>query len=162
MLRSTRLQDWFIENAGADSWDEWDFTATLGQEKSLEVLSQHWDTWITEDDMDVMFNHGINHIRIPTGYWAWIPTTGDEPYLNNSAVYQAQIDKVLGWAYARGMYVVLDLHGLPGSQNGEQASGHNTTTPAVSTAAPGKPDKCCNLSQTMAVTGSGVQTCDEM
>lgn len=80
--------------------------------------------------MDIMFQHGINHIRIPTGFWAWIPTTGDEPYVNNTAAYQAQIDKVLGWAYARGMYAVIDLHGLPGSQNGEQASGHNTTTPA--------------------------------
>lgn len=73
---------------------------------------------------------GINHLRIPTGFWAWIPTVDGEPYLNCQSCYQAQMDRVLSYAHARGMYAVIDLHGLPGSQNGEQASGHNTTTPA--------------------------------
>jgi hypothetical protein len=32
--------------------------------------------------------YGINHLRIPTGFWAWIPTIEGEPYLNDTSVYQ--------------------------------------------------------------------------
>ncbi|GAA5860760.1 hypothetical protein JCM5353_008005, partial [Sporobolomyces roseus] len=73
---------------------------------------------------------GINQLRIPTGYWAWIPTLEGEPYLNRTDIYQYYINRVLSWAYDRGMYAILDMHGVPGSQNGEQSSGHLTTTPS--------------------------------
>lgn len=45
-----------------------------------------------------------------------------DSYLNDQAAYQAQLDRVLSYAHARGMYAVIDMHGLPGSQNGEQTS----------------------------------------
>lgn len=35
----------------------------------------------------------------------------------------------MSWAYKRNMYVIIDLHGLPGSQNGEITSGVRTTNP---------------------------------
>lgn len=35
-----------------------------------------------------------------------------------------QLTRVLQSAYNYGLYVIIDLHGLPGSQNGEQPSGH--------------------------------------
>ena len=35
----------------------------------------------------------------------------------------AQLDKALGWAAAHGLYVWIDLHGAPGSQNGFDNSG---------------------------------------
>jgi len=34
-----------------------------------------------------------------------------------------QVTRVMAAAQANGLYVLLDLHGLPGSQNGEQQSG---------------------------------------
>ncbi|KAM0790616.1 hypothetical protein ACM66B_004479 [Microbotryomycetes sp. NB124-2] len=124
-------EDWFTEVGGADSYDEWSFSQHIGDQGALQdVLEQHWLTWITEDDIQTMYEQGINHLRIPTGFWAWIPTVEGEPYLNNQTAYQEQINRILGYAYARGMYAVIDLHGLPGSQNGEQTSGHNTTTPS--------------------------------
>ena len=39
-----------------------------------------------------------------------------------------QMDKVLGWMSTRGMYAMIDLHGMPGSQNGDQSCGHTTDT----------------------------------
>ncbi|BGP50348.1 hypothetical protein JCM10450v2_006267 [Rhodotorula kratochvilovae] len=131
------LPDWFNETvnavspgAGATVVDEWGLCQTLGQDRCREALTAHWDTWITEKDFDMMIEYGINHFRLPTGFWAWIPTIEGEPYLNDQALYQAQIEKILSWAYNRGMYVLLDAHGLPGSQNGEQTSGHLTTEPS--------------------------------
>lgn len=102
----------------------------LGQERGRAALIEHFETWVTEDDIQQMFEYGINHLRIPTGFWAWIPTIEGEPYLNDTSVYQEQIERILGYAYARGMYAIIDCHGLPGSQNGEQSSGQLTTTPS--------------------------------
>lgn len=50
-------EDWFIAQAGADSWDEWDLSTTLG-DRTLEVLTEHWETWITEDDIETMYQTG--------------------------------------------------------------------------------------------------------
>ncbi|SCV71498.1 BQ2448_3086 [Microbotryum intermedium] len=122
-------EDWFIQVAGNSSLDEWTLSQVLG-DKLPSVMQEHYNTWITESDFDIMAQSGVNLIRIPTGFWAFIPTVSGEPYYNNITELQFQLNKVLGWAYARNMYAVIDLHGLPGSQNGEQSSGHLTTSPA--------------------------------
>ncbi|GJN92480.1 hypothetical protein Rhopal_005510-T1 [Rhodotorula paludigena] len=136
-LEKWMAPDWFNETvnavqpgSGATALDEWSMSEILGQDRLRTALSQHWETWVTEDDFDTMHEYGINHVRVPVPFWAFISTTGDEPYLNDQAAYQAQIERVLGYAYNRGMYALLDFHGLPGSQNGEQSSGHLTENPS--------------------------------
>lgn len=134
------LEDWWVSVAGdgefaANVYDEWNLTAAItatpgGVTNLTSVLQEHQDTWITDADIDIMAQQGINMLRIPTPFNAWIPTVTGEPYLNNTAVYQASITRILAKAFSVGIYSVLDLHGLPGSQNGEESSGHNTTSPA--------------------------------
>ena len=34
-------------------------------------LVNHWDTWITENDFQTMKAAGLNHVRLPIGYWAY-------------------------------------------------------------------------------------------
>lgn len=34
-------------------------------------LVNHWNTWITEDDFKTMKAAGLNHVRLPIGYWAY-------------------------------------------------------------------------------------------
>ncbi|GAA6016346.1 hypothetical protein JCM11491_006826 [Sporobolomyces phaffii] len=137
ILEKWMVPDWFNEtvnavqpNSGSTTLDEWSFCSLLGQDKCEEALVQHFDTFVTESDIQTLHENGINQLRIPTGFWAWIPTIEGEPYLNRTDIYQFYINRVLGWAYDRGMYAILDMHGVPGSQNGEQSSGHLTTTPS--------------------------------
>ncbi|GAA5833996.1 hypothetical protein JCM3766R1_002490 [Sporobolomyces carnicolor] len=137
ILEKWMIPDWFNNtvnavqaNSGPTTLDEWSFCTVLGQEKCEEALVQHFDTFVTESDIQTLYENGINQLRIPTGYWAWIPTIEGEPYLNRTDIYQFYLNRVLGWAYDRGMYAILDMHGVPGSQNGEQSSGHLTTTPS--------------------------------
>ncbi|GAA5938853.1 glycoside hydrolase family 5 protein [Sporobolomyces koalae] len=137
ILEKWMVPDWFnatvnavTPGSGATTLDEWSFCQLLGQDKCEEALVQHFDTFVTESDIETLHQNGINQLRIPTGYWAWIPTIEGEPYLNRTDIYQFYINRVLSWAYDRGMYAILDMHGVPGSQNGEQSSGHLTTTPS--------------------------------
>jgi glucan 1,3-beta-glucosidase len=62
---------------------------------------------------------GLNHIRIPIGFWAY-DVSGGEPYVQGAAEY---LDRAIGWARKYNVKVILDLHGAPGSQNGYDNSG---------------------------------------
>ncbi|CCF49050.1 hypothetical protein NDA10_003958 [Ustilago hordei] len=124
VLERWQLEDWMVQNGGPDAWDEWRFTQNLGS-RAASVLADHQNSWVTEADMDTLENAGINLIRIPIPFWAFIPTVSPEPFVTTG--YMDQLNKMLQWCYNRGMYVMLDLHAMPGSQNGDQSSGHNTT-----------------------------------
>ncbi|KAF2645171.1 putative glucan 1,3-beta-glucosidase [Massarina eburnea CBS 473.64] len=119
---------------GTNATDQWSFDQTPG---AAEKLRQHWDTYITEDDIAKIASYGMNALRIPIGYWAFSNSnttyiTGADEYLNRAVL----------WARNHGMKVWVDLHGAPGSQNGFDNSGHsgdvNWQTPA-------------NLDETIAV-----------
>lgn len=99
--------------------DEYTYTQALGKAEAYRRLSQHWNSWITQDDFNQIARAGLNHVRIPIGYWAVAPLPG-EPYVQGQL---AVLDQAIGWARAAGLKVLLDLHGAPGSQNGFDNSG---------------------------------------
>ncbi|KAJ1930077.1 hypothetical protein IWQ60_000620 [Tieghemiomyces parasiticus] len=99
--------------------DEYTFCQKLGPEEARRQLTQHWDTWVTEDDIRTLASYGINHIRIPIGHWA-LDIANDEPFVKGSFPYAV---KAVHWAKKYGMKVIIDIHGQPGSQNGFDNSG---------------------------------------
>lgn len=99
--------------------DEYTYTQTLGKDEATSRLTQHWDSWITQGDLEAIASAGLNHVRIPVGYWAVTPLDGD-PYVQGQLPY---LDNAIGWARSAGLKVMVDLHGAPGSQNGFDNSG---------------------------------------
>lgn len=65
-----------------------------------------------------MKEYGLNAARIPIGYWAFDVQPG-ESYLKLDQ--WAMLLRACGWAQKHGIKVIVDLHGAPGSQNGEHA-----------------------------------------
>ena len=113
-------QSWFDSNApGAQ--DEWTFCAALGKTACTSVLQKHWSSWIVESDIAAMAGINVNTLRIPIGFWAFIDPDTTEPYVRSTQLQE--VSRILGYAAKYGMTVVLDLHGLPGSQNGKDHSG---------------------------------------
>ncbi|THV07412.1 glycoside hydrolase family 5 protein [Dendrothele bispora CBS 962.96] len=143
-IRGVNLGGWFVlepwitpsifENTDDDGIvDEF----TLGQRTdfnaSLEMLQNHWNTWITEDDFIAIAEAGLNHVRIPLGYWSVPMTSSDtnqstsvDPYIPGAWPY---LLRALNWAAAHNIHVIIDLHGAPGSQNGYDNSGQRTSNP---------------------------------
>ncbi|KAJ9111411.1 hypothetical protein QFC19_001180 [Naganishia cerealis] len=104
--------------------DEWTFCSILGRTRCAEVLEEHWDTWITEDDFKRMADYGLNTVRIPIPYWVY-NVTEDEPYITQKQI--PYIQKALNWSSMYGLDVMMDLHALPGSQSSYQVhTGHYT------------------------------------
>jgi aryl-phospho-beta-D-glucosidase BglC (GH1 family) len=130
VLRGTNLGGWLVEEmwmcpfvtdppAGTsfpkipDSHTLWNvlrgrFTAKEVQ----EVRTAYRDAWVTDADFDRIAALDLNHVRIPI-----LHTIVDEPggldYLR----------KAVRRANARGLYVVLDMHGMPGSQSADHHTG---------------------------------------
>jgi glucan 1,3-beta-glucosidase len=102
--------------AGTNADDQWTFDSTPN---ATAALTDHWNTFFTEADVQSMSSYGINAIRIPIGYWAY--DNSGTPYQSGADAYLAQ---AIEWARNAGIKVWIDLHGAPGSQNGQGHSGH--------------------------------------
>ncbi|KAF9041809.1 exo-beta-1,3-glucanase [Hymenopellis radicata] len=135
-VRGVNLGGWLVlepwitpslfENTGNDAIvDEWTFGQYQDRETASAALTRHWNTWITESDFADIAAAGLNHVRIPIGYWAF-DVSGGEPFIQGQLPY---LEKGLGWAAAHGLKVIVDLHGAPGSQNGFDNSGQKKDYP---------------------------------
>lgn len=128
-VRGVNLGGWLVlepwitpsifDEAGDGAVDEWSLTQILGKDEAKARLSAHWDSFISQDDFNQMAAAGLNHVRIPIGYWALGPLEGD-PYVDGQLEY---LDRAIDWAKEAGIKVLVDLHGAPGSQNGFDNSG---------------------------------------
>ncbi|KIJ22034.1 glucan 1,3-beta-glucosidase [Paxillus involutus ATCC 200175] len=105
--------------------DEWTFGQYQDYNTALSVLQNHWNTWITASDFAAIAAAGLNHVRLPIGYWAFEVGPG-EPYIQGQLPY---LQQAVQWASEYGLKVIIDLHGAPGSQNGYDNSGHRMSFP---------------------------------
>ncbi|KFY50815.1 hypothetical protein V495_00081 [Pseudogymnoascus sp. VKM F-4514 (FW-929)] len=100
--------------------DEWTLCAHLGPTPAKSTLEKHYAEFVTEQTFADIADAGLDHVRIPFSYWA-LQTYSDEPYVNGVA--WRYLLRGIEWARKYGLRVNLDLHGLPGSQNGWNHSG---------------------------------------
>ncbi|KAF5367486.1 hypothetical protein D9758_003724 [Tetrapyrgos nigripes] len=143
-IRGVNLGGWFVlepwitpsifENTNDDAIvDEFTLGQRTDPNDTLKMLQNHWDTWITEDDFAAIAAAGLNHVRIPLGYWS-VPLTPSDtnqstsvsPYIPGAWPY---LLRALNWAATHNIHVIVDLHGAPGSQNGYDNSGQRTDNP---------------------------------
>jgi len=96
---------------GTDAHDEVWLARDLDADELVRRMKTHRDTYITEDDFVWIAEHGFTHVRIPVPYFVF----GDrEPFIG----CLDYLDKAFDWATAHGLQVLIDLHTVPGSQNG--------------------------------------------
>ncbi|KAL5820228.1 hypothetical protein ACOSQ3_022110 [Xanthoceras sorbifolium] len=94
---------------------EYQITNGYGPEKAAQVMRDHWNTYITEDDFRFMSENGLNAVRIPVGWWLAHDPNPPKPFVGGSL--QA-LDNAFKWAYNHRMKVIVDLHAPRVSQNG--------------------------------------------
>ncbi|KAG6865771.1 hypothetical protein C0991_011968 [Blastosporella zonata] len=87
--------------------DEYTFGQYQNHATALGVLQNHWNTWITEADFQAIAAAGLNHVRLPIGYWAF-DVSGGEPFIQGQLPYLA---KAVNWGSKYGIKVIIDLHG---------------------------------------------------
>jgi len=98
--------------------DEYGLMKELGPKVGQKRMEQHWASWITENDIVWLGAHGINAVRVPFGYWMVFPSP---PFVDGQMKY---LDKLFQWCEKHSIAVLLDFHGLKGSQTGNPTSGN--------------------------------------
>ena len=112
------LEKWMLpelfEGTGAE--DEVWLNRKMNPAELKEKMKEHRDTFITEQDFAFIKEQGIWLLRIPVPYFIF----GDRPPFNGCVEY---LDKAFDWAEKYGLQILIDLHTVPGSQNGYDNGG---------------------------------------
>ncbi|OCF39284.1 glucan 1,3-beta-glucosidase [Kwoniella heveanensis CBS 569] len=117
------LYEKYAEVNGQTAIDEYTLSQNMGSNLTA-AMTEHYETFITERDFYEMSAAGINWVRIPIGFWA-LETWENEPFLER--VSWTYLLKALKWCRKYGLRVNLDLHAVPGSENGWNHSGRQGT-----------------------------------
>jgi glucan 1,3-beta-glucosidase len=113
------LEKWITPHLfdGLQATDEYTLCQTPSQALP-NALRAHRESFITKADFEWLKQHGIEAVRLPVGYW----TFGDDAPYSATIDY---VDKAFAWAEETGIFILLDLHAAPGSQNGWDHSGRS-------------------------------------
>jgi endoglucanase len=113
-MRGVNLGNWLL-------WEGWMFGGShiseskiyerlgeaLGPEKAAEFRARYYDAYITEADIAAIAAAGFNTIRLPI----------NARLLTGHGAGFGYIDRLLRWAHAHGLHVILELHAVPGGQS---------------------------------------------
>jgi len=129
-LRGTNAGNWLVQESWMSSTsvrDQKNLMSALenrfGTSKMYELLDVYEDNYWVESDFDKCKTLGMSVIRLPFTYmnlYRYDSSVGDW-VLRNDAF--KRLDWFVEEAAERGIYVILDLHGAFGSQNGQDHSG---------------------------------------
>lgn len=125
LLERWMAHDLFRDGSGSQDFigncapvDEFGLMKALEPNAAKRRLEHHWSTWITEDDIAWLAKHGVNSVRVPFGYWVIDP---QPPFVPGQLKH---LDNLFRWCEKHSMAVLLDYHGLKGSQTGNPTSGN--------------------------------------
>lgn len=123
-INGVNLGNWLV----LEKWMKPDLFAACGEEDEIwmhrtmdsaalrELLTRHRDTYVTLDDFREIARRGYNLVRIPVPYFV----LGDRGGHPGCVEY---LDKAFDWAEQTGLKVMIDMHTVPGSQNGYDNGG---------------------------------------
>ena len=107
----------------------------IGEEKT-EAFYQAWRAnYVTKAGIDAMGRWGFNSVRLPMHYDQLTLPVDQEPVPGRDTWKEEgfrQIDDLLAWTKANGLYLILDLHAAPGGQGSDLAiSDRDPTKPSL-------------------------------
>ena len=118
LIHGTNLGNWFLPegymwlfDGGPQAPREIEdlVTELIGPDKAAEFWQQYRENYITEADIHLIHEAGLNTIRVPLHY-KYFETDPSEGF--------KLLDNVVKWSHDNGLYVIFDMHAAPGHQNG--------------------------------------------
>ncbi|MBP5242139.1 MAG: cellulase family glycosylhydrolase, partial [Clostridia bacterium] len=102
-----------------------EFLSRFGEEKTKELWLAYQQNWWSDDDFKNCADMGMNVIRLPFTYMN-VDFDAVTNFENAGKNYDfTMLDDFIDGAASHGLYVILDLHGAYGSQNGKDHSGQS-------------------------------------
>lgn len=118
-IRGVNLGNWLVLEKwmspsmfeGTTVTDEYHLARALAPDIYKERIRRHRKEFITEQDFAAIARMGLNTVRIPIPYSIF----GDRPPFIGCI---EELDQAFDWAERWGLKILIDLHTVPGSQNG--------------------------------------------
>lgn len=125
-LRAINLGNWLLLEmwmlAGQPLPDQQSFfdvlEARFGGAEADRLLEIYRDNWITQRDMDLIASAGFNAVRVPFSHLV----LESAPFEFDESGFR-HIRRAIDMADQAGLYVILDMHQVPGGQSFDQPSG---------------------------------------
>ena len=140
-LRGTNFGGWLVQEGWMCPTKQTDTLSTdmtlysrFGKEKAEALISAYQESWITEEDFRTVKELGLNVVRVPFTYMNVYYHLSDEGELLSPSEFTLRedpferLDFALEMCKKYGLYLILDLHGAVGSQNGSDHSGDTSRT----------------------------------
>ncbi|MBQ7596179.1 MAG: cellulase family glycosylhydrolase [Clostridia bacterium] len=114
------MEDWFcplVSPAGEDVMYQ-KLVERFGITKTHELMQLYRSNWITEQDYKNVSELGMNVIRLPLWYRNFQSDDNGTWYLDkNGKPDLHELDEAVAMCKKYGLYIIIDMHGLPGYQN---------------------------------------------
>jgi endoglucanase len=92
--------------------------ARFGEAEAARLVRIYRENWITQRDMDLVAASGFNAVRVPFSHLV----LEREPFVFDEEGFEL-LRSAIDMADAAGLYVILDMHQVPGGQSLDQPSG---------------------------------------
>ena len=141
VLRGTNFGGWLVQEGWMCPTEQTDTLSTdmtlysrFGKEKAEALIAAYQESWITEEDFKTVKELGLNVVRVPFTYMNVYHHLSDEGELLHPDEFTLRedpferLDFALEMCRKYGLYLILDMHGAVGSQNGSDHSGDTSRT----------------------------------
>jgi endoglucanase len=88
----------------------------VGEDEARRFWTAFRENYITREDIRFIKRSGFNSVRVPFSYRLFV-SEGEQQNLEGPG-YEL-LDHVVDWCKKEGLYVILDMHGAPGGQTGD-------------------------------------------
>lgn len=129
-LKGTNIGNWLLQEFWMMGLLDSGVEDQCGLEEKLEarfgaadkdtLLKTFHDNWISDRDWDIIASFGFNVVRLPL---LWNVMEDENNPMTLKADAWDYVDETISQAAQRGMYTILDLHGVVGGQGVKDHSG---------------------------------------
>jgi aryl-phospho-beta-D-glucosidase BglC (GH1 family) len=124
LLKGTNLGNWLLpegymfkfKTANSPRLIHTVINQLIGEDEARRFWRTYHDNYITREDIHFIKQSGFNSVRVPFNYRLFV--SADDPTKLEGEGYEL-LDRVVGWCKQEGLYVILDMHGAPGGQTGD-------------------------------------------
>ena len=122
------MEKWMVPLDSGSLPDTYSVMQTLdsrfGVETEQSLIRTYQQSWITTTDLDNIKNAGFNVVRAPI-WWGQFYLLNDQTPSGWRADAFEMLDWLVSAAAARGIYVIIDMHGVVGGQSTSDDTGRS-------------------------------------
>lgn len=100
-----------------------------GEEYSNYFWNRYFECYITEEDIKFIATEGFNSVRLPLNARHMYSVIDGQVCLREDTI--SRVDRLIEWCRRYEIYVILDMHGAPGGQTGQNIDDSEDDTPRL-------------------------------